>query len=95
MTRCITRYAYLYGTAQETFREDHRLFEYLGRSAEILLPNDFGFGAEPGELALGVVPGFELEVSDGFILGDAAGEVVECLLIAEGGEGFGGGRVKG
>ncbi len=70
------------------------MFEYLGRSAEIVLPNDFGFGAEPGELALGVVPGFELEVSDGFILGDAAGEVVEGLLVAEGGEGFGGRRVK-
>ena len=95
MTRCITRYAYLYGGAKKTFRDDHRLFQYLGRSAEIQLPVDFGVGAKPGELTLGVVPGFELEVGDGLLFRGPAGEVVEGLLVPEGGEGFGAGGIQG
>lgn len=53
------------------FREEYRLFECLRRSAEIGLPVNIGFGAEPGELALGVVPGFELEVGDRLLSGGA------------------------
>ena len=56
---------------------------------------DIGVGAEPGELALGIVPGFELEVGDGLGFGGAAGEVVEALLIAEGGKRFRGGGIEG
>jgi len=95
LTRCISRYAYLYGTAQKTFRDDHRLFKYLGRSAEIELPMDIGVGAEPGELALGIMPGFELEVGNGLGGGGAAGEVIEGLLIAEGGKRFGRRGIEG
>ncbi len=59
-----------------------------------MLPNDFGVGAKPSELALGVVPGFELEIGNGLLFCDAAGEVVQGLLIAEGAEGFGGGGIE-
>jgi len=60
-----------YDGAKEMFREEYRLFECLRRSAEIGLPVNIGFGAEPGELALGVVPGFELEVGDRLLSGGA------------------------
>jgi hypothetical protein len=76
------------------FRGVEGFFDNFRLRAEAGEPDDAGFGAEPGELALGVLAGFGLHFGEGGGRGEAAGENIDGLFVTKGGEGFGGGGIE-
>lgn len=76
------------------FRGEDRFFENFRLRAEAGKPDGAGIRAEPGELAFGVLASFGLHFGEGGGRGEAAGEAVGGLFVAERGEGLGRGGIE-